>query len=71
MSHFLDPSDVERLTGRKRASSQLAWCKANGVQAWLSGRGEVVIPLVAIEGRGKPANDAAWHPDFTKIVGRK
>jgi hypothetical protein len=54
------------LTGYKRASAQLAWCKANGVQAWLSAAGKVNVPLVAIEGR-KAENDAAWVPDFTPI----
>lgn len=70
MSLFLLPADVIRLTGRVRASSQLEWCKENGVQAYLSARGEVVIPVSAIEGRKRPANDAAWTPDFTKVSGR-
>jgi hypothetical protein len=69
MSPFLEPADVERLTGYVMASKQLAWCKRHGIAAWLNARGEVVVPLVAIEGR-KVANDSAWKPDFTKIAGR-
>jgi hypothetical protein len=66
MSQFLTSDDVERLTGLVRASRQLAWCKANGVQAWLSARGEVIIPLVAINGRA--ANDEPeWKPDFSAL----
>lgn len=70
MSLFLLPIDVERLTGRKRASAQLEWCKDNGVQAYLSARGEVVIPVAAIEGRAPAANESGWTPDFTKLAGR-
>lgn len=66
MSPFLETADVEKLTGRKRASAQLQWCKDNGVQAYLSARGEVVIPVSAIEGR-KVANDPTWKPDFTAM----
>lgn len=69
MNLFLLPEDVRRLTGRKRASDQLAWCKTNGVQAYLSARGEVVIPVAAIEGR-RTANDAEWTPDYSSIQGR-
>jgi hypothetical protein len=63
---FLEPTDVERLTGYKRASAQLEWCKANGVQAYLSARGEVVIPVTALTGR-PVANEPDWQPDFTPI----
>lgn len=66
MSAFLCPEDVRRLTGRKRASAQLEWCKANGIPAYLSATGEVVVPLAAFEGR-KAQNDAAWEPDYSKI----
>lgn len=35
----------------------------------MSARGEVIVPIVAIEGR-KAANDAApWTPDYTAIGG--
>jgi hypothetical protein len=70
VSAFLDSADVEKLTGYVMASKQLAFCKRNGIAAWLSARGEVVIPLAAIEGRKIPANEPAWKPDFTKIAGR-
>lgn len=63
MSPFLEPDDVVRLTGYEMASYQLKWCKANGVTAWLSAKGEVIIPLAAIEGR-KPANESNWSPDI-------
>lgn len=65
MSLFLLPADVIRLTGRIRASSQLAWCKENGVQAYLSASGQVVIPVSAID--GKPAANEPWAPDFTAL----
>lgn len=69
VSLFLPPDDVARLTGYVMASKQLAWCKRNGVQAYLSARGEVVIPIAAIEGR-KAANEPAWAPDFTELRGQ-
>ena len=69
MSPFLEPADVELLTGYKMASYQLKWCRNNGVQAYLNARGEVVIPRTAIEGR-KAQNDPAWSPDFTKLAQR-
>lgn len=62
MSAFLEPADVEKLTGLKRPSAQLAYCKKNGIQAWLSARNEVVIPVSAVNGR--PSNDSTWAPDF-------
>lgn len=66
MSRFLEPADVERLTGYVLASWQLKWCRNNGVQAYLSARGEVLIPVAAIEGR-KAENDPTWSPDFTAL----
>lgn len=66
MSRFLEPDDVKRLTGYEMASFQLKWCRNHGVQAWLSARGEVIIPVAAIEGR-KAENDAAWSPDFSAL----
>lgn len=65
MSRFLDPADVEKLTGKKRPSAQLRWCMARGIQAWLSGANRVVIPLAAIEGTRKSSNDEDWSPDFS------
>lgn len=65
---FLEPAHVQRLTGYVRPSAQLEWCKANGVQAWLSAAGEVIVPLCAIEGR-KPAANDPWTPDFTALSG--
>lgn len=66
MSAFLEPDDVKRLTGYVRASAQIAWCRNNGVQAWLSAAGEVIIPTSAVHGR--PAqNDASWSPDYTAL----
>lgn len=70
MSLFLEPSDVQLLTGFVMASKQLAWCKKNGIAAWMNARGQVVIPVAAIEGRKTAANEPAWKPDFTKIAGR-
>ena len=66
MSRFLEPDDVERLTGFKLPSFQLKWCRNNGITAWLSARNEVMIPVAAIEGR-KADNDAAWAPDFSPL----
>ena len=66
MSIFLLPDDVKKLTGYERASFQLAWCKDNGVVAFLSAAGEVNIPIASIEGR-RTANDEAWAPDFSPI----
>ena len=67
MSPFLAPPDVERLTGYVMASKQIEWCKRNGIPAWMNARGEVVIPLAAIEGR-KAANEATWKPDFSVLL---
>lgn len=67
---FLLPIHVERLTGYVRASAQLEWCKENGVQAWMSAKGEVIVPWCAIEGKRTAANEPTWSPDFTKISGR-
>jgi hypothetical protein len=68
VSPFLEPEDVERLTGYVMASKQLAWCKRNGIAAWLSARGQVVVPLAAVEGR-KAANEERWRPDYTELRG--
>lgn len=68
MSPFLEPADVEKLTGYVMASYQLKFCRNNGIQAWLSAKGEVVIPRVAIEGR-KPANEERWTPDYSALKG--
>lgn len=70
MSAFLETADVEKLTGYVMPSKQLAYCKRNGIAAWLSARNECVVPLAAIEGRKVAANEASWKPDFTKISGR-
>lgn len=67
LSPFLEPADVERLTGYVMASFQLRFCKNNGIPAWLNARGEVVIPRAAIEGRGPAANEPAWRPDYTAL----
>jgi hypothetical protein len=67
MSPFLEREDVERLTGFVMSSKQLQWCKNNGVRAYLSAKGEVIVPRTAID--GKPAaNDDRWRPDFSKIL---
>lgn len=67
MSAFLEPADVERLTGYKMASFQLKWCRNNGIPAWLSAQGEVIVPLAAVEGRKAAANEPAWSPDFSAL----
>lgn len=69
MSLFLLRADVERLTGYVMASKQLSWCKRNGVQAYLSARGEVLIPVAAIEGRKIAANEASWTMDVKALRG--
>jgi hypothetical protein len=61
VSRFLESADVERLTGYVMPSFQLKWCRNNGVQAYLSARGEVMIPVVAIEGKA-PANESTGSP---------
>lgn len=66
---FLDSAHVKRLTGYVRASAQLEWCKENGVQAWMSAKGEVIVPWCAIEGKRTAANDEPWVPDVTAIRG--
>lgn len=65
MSRFLETADVQKLTGYEKPSFQLRYCRKNGIQAWLNGRGEVVIPVCAIE--GKAQNDADWKPDFSAL----
>lgn len=67
MSRFLEPADVERLTGRKLPSKQLEYCRDNGIRAWLSARNEVIIPLTAIDGKPTATNDSTWTPDFSSI----
>lgn len=67
MSPFLEPADVERLTGYVMASFQLKFCRNNGIPAWLSAKGEVVIPRAAIEGRTPAANEPSWSPDYSKL----
>lgn len=67
MSPFLEPIDVERLTGYVMASKQLAFCKRHGIAAWLNAKGQVIVPLAAIEGRKVAANDAGWKPDFSVL----
>lgn len=52
------------------ASKQLAFCKRNGIAAWLNARGQVVVPLAAIEGR-KAANEPSWRPDFRALRGEE
>lgn len=69
MSRFLETTDVERLTGYVMPSFQLKWCRNNGVQAYLSARGEVLIPVVAIEGKA-PANESDWKPNFSALEKR-
>lgn len=69
MNPFLEPDDVKRLTGYVMASKQLAWCKRNGIPAWLSAAGEVIVPLAAIEGRRTAANEPAWTPDVRALRG--
>lgn len=69
MSRFLEPADVELLTGYVMASKQLKWCRNNGVQAYLSARGKVLIPVAAIEGKA-PANEPDWKPDFSALEKR-
>ncbi len=61
---------MKKLTGYERASFQLRWCVENGVRAWLSAAGEVVVPRSAIDGTPQAKNDPAWAPDFTKIRGQ-
>ena len=69
MSAFLEPDDVEKLTGYVMASYQLKYCRNNGIRAWLNARGEVVIPRSAID--GKPAaNESGWEPDFAALEKR-
>lgn len=65
MSAFLDAADVKKLTGYVMPSKQLAFCKRNGIPAWLSARNEVHVPLAAIEGRKVAANEADWKPDLS------
>lgn len=66
MSPFLEPEHVVRLTGYEMASYQLKWCRNNGIPAWLNAKGEVIVPLAAVEGR-KAANEPAWTPNYSAL----
>lgn len=66
MSPFLEPDDVEKLTGYVMASKQLKWCRNNGVRAYLNARGEVVVPRSAIDGT-KAANEPTWTPNYQAL----
>lgn len=69
MSPFLEPEDVKRLTGYEMASFQLKWCRNNGIPAWLSAKGEVIVPIAAVEGRKPAANEERWTPDYSALKG--
>jgi len=40
---FLTPSDIETLTGYKRASRQILWLQENGIRHLVNGHGKPVI----------------------------
>jgi hypothetical protein len=42
---FLSPTEIERLTGRKRPSAQLRWLRKHGYRLTVNGLGE---PIVAV-----------------------
>jgi hypothetical protein len=42
---FLSPSEVERLTGKKRPSAQIRWLRKRGYKIDVNGLGE---PIVAV-----------------------
>lgn len=68
-SLFLQRHDVEFLTGYEMPSYQLKWCKRNGIPAWLNAKGEVAVPVAAIEGRKAAANEPGWAPDLKAFRG--
>lgn len=46
---FLTPADIERLTGYKRRSNQLAWFRARGIEPFVSARGDLNVTQDIVE----------------------
>jgi len=46
---FLTPADIERITGYKRRSNQLAWFRARGIEPFVSARGDLNVTQDIVE----------------------
>ena len=48
---FLEPEDIETLTGRKRPSDQIAWLREHSYAHDVNGAGRPVVAVAEIEHR--------------------
>lgn len=64
MSIFLDPSDVEILTGKKSKAGQVDALRHMGITFYVNASGHPVVPKSAIEGSNKEVaqKDKPWVP---------
>ena len=70
MSIFLDPDDVEVLTGKKTKSGQVDALRRMGVAFFVNPSGRPVVPKSAIEGRERADEPkATWNPSVSNSHG--
>jgi len=66
---FLTADQLATLTGRKRASHQIAALRAMGLPYWVNAAGKPIVTVAAVEGRSianEPAKVDSWQPNILK-----
>jgi hypothetical protein len=65
-SLFLEPAELEQLTGRRWKSKQIEWLRKSGVPFRVNATGHPVVTRNAIDGKPEPSQPRAWAP---RVVG--
>ena len=57
---FLNPQELETLTGFSRKASQIAQLRRMGIPFFVNGSGRPVVTHLAVEGRREPKEQMSW-----------
>jgi hypothetical protein len=67
---FLTPSDITRLTGKKRSSAQVVWLRSKGYRIEVNGLGEPILSVAEatrkLAGGSRTKNE---EPDWAALHG--
>ena len=63
---FLDDPDLQRLTGRRQKSRQIAWLRSERIPFRISATGHPVVLWTALENKNLKANEG-WRPKVLEV----
>jgi hypothetical protein len=67
---FLTPSEVERLTGKKRHSAQIRWLRAKGYKIDVNGLGEPILAIAEYNRKSVGGSHVRFEePDWGALNG--